>query len=90
MTGMTLHAMSDLEIKATLDILYRDYHNNTGPQRERAARLIRQVEVEHSRRLGLLLDIGQLGVPRNVTQKPAILTVEEMELMQRHPGAASR
>lgn len=39
---------------------------------------------------GLLLDIGQLGVPRNVTEKPAILTVEEMELMQRHPGAASR
>jgi HD-GYP domain-containing protein (c-di-GMP phosphodiesterase class II) len=39
---------------------------------------------------GLLLDIGQLGVPRNITEKPAILTVDEMELMQRHPGWASR
>lgn len=39
---------------------------------------------------GQLLDIGQLGVPRNITEKPAILTVEEMELMQRHPGAASQ
>lgn len=38
----------------------------------------------------LLLDIGQLGVPRNITEKPAILTVDEMVLMQRHPGSASR
>lgn len=38
----------------------------------------------------LLLDIGQLGVPRNITEKPAILTVDEMVLMQRHPGWASR
>jgi response regulator RpfG family c-di-GMP phosphodiesterase len=33
-----------------------------------------------------LLDIGQLGVPRHITEKPAILSLEEMELMRHHPG----
>lgn len=35
---------------------------------------------------GYLLDIGQLGVPRHITDKPTILTVQEMEMMRRHPG----
>lgn len=39
---------------------------------------------------GHLLDIGQLGVPRRVLDKPSILTVEEMELMRRHPGLGAR
>lgn len=39
---------------------------------------------------GHLLDIGQLGVPRRVVEKPSILTVEEMELMRRHPRMGSR
>ena len=39
---------------------------------------------------GHLLDIGQLGVPPEVTGKPSILTVDEMELMRRHPGAGAR
>jgi len=39
---------------------------------------------------GSILDIGQLSVPREVTEKPAILTVEEMEMMRRHPGLGSR
>jgi len=39
---------------------------------------------------GHVLDIGQLGVPRRVVEKPSILTVEEMELMRRHPGMGSR
>jgi len=39
---------------------------------------------------GSILDIGQLSVPRAVTEKPAILTVEEMEMMRRHPGLGSR
>lgn len=38
----------------------------------------------------LLLDIGQLGVPRHITEKPAILSVGEMVLMQRHPGWTAR
>ncbi|MBT5773609.1 MAG: HD domain-containing protein [Dehalococcoidia bacterium] len=39
---------------------------------------------------GSILDIGQLSVPRAITEKPAILTVEEMEMMRRHPGLGSR
>ena len=39
---------------------------------------------------GYLLDIGQLGVPRSITVKPSILTVDEMETMRRHPGLGAR
>lgn len=39
---------------------------------------------------GYLLDVGQLGVPRDITDKPAILTVDEMEMMRRHPGWGTR
>lgn len=39
---------------------------------------------------GCLLDIGQLGVPRGILGKPSILTVDEMELMRRHPGMGAR
>ncbi len=38
----------------------------------------------------LVMDIGQLGVPRHVTEKLAILSIDEMELMRRHPGWAAR
>ena len=38
----------------------------------------------------LLLDIGQLGVPRRILEKPSILTVDEMELMRRHPVTGAR
>lgn len=37
-----------------------------------------------------VLDIGQLGVPRGVLDKPSILTVDEMEIMRRHPGMGAR
>ena len=37
-----------------------------------------------------LLDIGQLGVPRHITEKPAILSIDEMELVRRHPGWGAR
>lgn len=36
---------------------------------------------------GQLADIGLLGVPRHITDKPAILTVPEMETMQRHASS---
>ncbi|MDA0366267.1 MAG: HD domain-containing protein [Chloroflexi bacterium] len=39
---------------------------------------------------GHLADIGQLGVPRHITEKPSILSVEEMEQMRRHPGLGGR
>lgn len=34
----------------------------------------------------LLMDIGNLGVPRHILDKPAILSIDEMEAMRRHPG----
>ncbi len=37
-----------------------------------------------------LLDIGQLGVPRHVTNKPDILSVDEMEQVRRHPALGAR
>jgi len=39
---------------------------------------------------GHLLDIGLLGVPRHITEKPAILSVDEMEIMRRHPTWGAR
>jgi HD-GYP domain-containing protein (c-di-GMP phosphodiesterase class II) len=39
---------------------------------------------------GRILDIGQLGVPPQILDKPSILTVDEMELMRRHPGVGAR
>ena len=35
---------------------------------------------------GHLMDVGQLGVPRHIGEKPDILSVDEMEIMRRHPG----
>jgi HD-GYP domain-containing protein (c-di-GMP phosphodiesterase class II) len=48
---------------------------------------------DHARALsvaGHVLDIGQLGVPRHITEKPSILSVDEMEQMRRHPGLGAR
>lgn len=39
---------------------------------------------------GYLVDIGQLSVPREITEKPSILSVEEMEQMRQHPGLGAR
>lgn len=39
---------------------------------------------------GHLLDLGQLGVPKHVTDKPSILTVDEMEVMRCHPGVGAK
>ncbi len=39
---------------------------------------------------GHLIDIGQLGIPRYINEKPAILSVEEMERVSHHPGWGAR
>ena len=39
---------------------------------------------------GHVMDVGLLGVPRHITGKPSILTVDEMELMRCHPGVSAR
>lgn len=35
---------------------------------------------------GRVMDVGHLGVPRHIGEKPDILSVDEMEIMRRHPG----
>lgn len=37
-----------------------------------------------------LMDVGELGVPRHIIEKPDILTLGEMETMRRHPGWGAR
>ena len=56
-----------------------------------ASEIARRMDFEASRvrSIGiaaLVMDVGLLGVPRHITEKPAILSVEEMEVMRRHPG----
>jgi putative nucleotidyltransferase with HDIG domain len=43
-------------------------------------------ELEELKRAGLLHDIGKLGVPASVLDKPGKLTAEEYRMVQRHPG----
>jgi putative two-component system response regulator len=42
----------------------------------------------HVRRGALLHDMGKLGIPDAVLQKPAALTIEEWEIMRKHPQFA--
>ncbi|MEE8421468.1 MAG: HD domain-containing phosphohydrolase [Dehalococcoidia bacterium] len=67
----------------------------SGRVAELAVQLARRIGMPASERRALgvaaqLMDIGQLGVPRHVTEKPAILSLAEMELMRHHPGMAAR
>jgi len=60
-----------------------------------AMQLARRMGIAKSERraigvAGRLLDIGQMGIPRFITEKPSILSLEEMELMRHHPGMAAR
>jgi len=62
---------------------------------ELAAALARQLALPEATQqalavAGYLVDIGQLSVPRAITEKPSILSVEEMEQMRRHPGLGAR
>ncbi|MBE0606356.1 MAG: HD domain-containing protein [Deltaproteobacteria bacterium] len=43
-------------------------------------------DIDLLRRGGLLHDIGKLGVPPTILDKPGKLTEEEITVMQRHPG----
>ena len=60
-----------------------------------AAELARMVGLSTTERRAIavaatLLDVGQLGVPRHITEKPAILSVDEMEQVRHHPGWGAR
>jgi HAMP domain-containing protein len=48
----------------------------------------RQLESIH--RSGLLHDIGKLGIPVEILDKPGLLTAEEMDIMKQHPAIGAR
>jgi HD-GYP domain-containing protein (c-di-GMP phosphodiesterase class II) len=47
-----------------------------------------ETELVHIRRGALLHDLGKLGVPDSILNKPDRLTEEETEYMRRHPALA--
>jgi HD-GYP domain-containing protein (c-di-GMP phosphodiesterase class II) len=47
-------------------------------------------EMVHMRRGALLHDIGKIGVPDAILNKPGALTTEEREIMQQHPAQAKQ
>jgi len=49
---------------------------------------IREADIVHIQRGGLLHDIGKLGVPDNILLKPGELTPAEWEIMRQHPTFA--
>jgi len=49
---------------------------------------IREEDLMHIRRGALLHDIGKMGVPDAILQKPGKLTDEEWQIMQQHPSYA--
>jgi HD-GYP domain-containing protein (c-di-GMP phosphodiesterase class II) len=49
---------------------------------------LKSEEIEDIRIAGLLHDIGKLGIPKNILDKPARLTQEEFEVVKNHPDLA--
>ncbi len=47
-------------------------------------------QLESIHRCGLLHDIGKLGVPVEILDKPGRLTPDEMEIMRQHPSIGAR
>ncbi|MDD2921070.1 MAG: HD domain-containing protein [Anaerolineales bacterium] len=57
---------------------------------EKLARIFRvdEKDIVHIRRGAMLHDIGKIGVPDSILNKPAALTDEEMNVMRQHPQRA--
>jgi len=73
-----------------LDLRDRETEGHSRRVTEMAVALARSLGVEgealrHLRRGALLHDIGKLGVPDSILQKPGPLSAEEWEIMRRHP-----
>jgi len=73
-----------------MDLRDRETEGHTQRVTRLTLELARAIEMDesqlaHIRRGALLHDIGKLGVPDHILFKPAPLTPEEMEIMQKHP-----
>ena len=73
-----------------LDLRDRETEGHTQRVTEIALRLARQLgctdeELLHIRRGALLHDMGKMGIPDEILQKPGPLTDEEWSIMRKHP-----
>jgi len=73
-----------------LDLRDRETEGHTKRVTEISLRLAREMGIKdedllHVERGALLHDIGKMGIPDNILNKPGALTDEEKDLMQRHP-----
>ncbi len=73
-----------------LDLRSKETERHTERVTEMTLRLAREMglsdrELMHIRRGALLHDIGKIGVPDSILQKPGALTPEEWEIMKNHP-----
>jgi PAS domain S-box-containing protein/putative nucleotidyltransferase with HDIG domain len=73
-----------------LDLRDRETEGHTQRVSEMAIRLARELgcsdeELLHIRRGALLHDMGKMGIPDEILQKPGPLTEDEWDIMHRHP-----
>src|SRR5215207_693892 len=73
-----------------LDLRDRETEGHTQRVSEMAIRLARELgcsdeELLHIRRGALLHDMGKMGIPDEILQKPGPLTEDEWDIMRRHP-----
>ena len=76
-----------------MDLRDKETEGHTLRVTELAIKLARVMKISddlivHARRGALLHDIGKLGVPDEILNKPGSLTTEEFEVMKRHPQYA--
>jgi len=76
-----------------LDLRDRETEGHTKRVTEMTVKLARQLncteeEIIHIRRGALLHDIGKMGIPDEILQKPGPLTDDEWVIMRRHPQYA--
>lgn len=76
-----------------LDLRDRETEGHTQRVTQMTVRLARELrftedEIVHIRRGALLHDMGKMGIPDEILQKPGPLTDEEWAIMRRHPQYA--
>ena len=76
-----------------LDLRDRETEGHAQRVTEMTVRLARKLqcteeEIIHIRRGALLYDMGKMGIPDEILQKPGPLTDDEWEVMRRHPQYA--